>query len=273
MMPESPSYNYAARIAALYGELPQVEAVALGGSQATESADERSDVDLYVYVHSDIPQSVRAEIAMSLGERIEVDNHFWELGDEWVDSDSGIHADVMFRNARWLEDELDRVLKRHEASIGYSTCVWHNVLASRALFDANGWFRQMQDIASQPYPEELREAIVARNFPILKDNISSYYSQLDSAVSRGDFVSINHRVAAILASYFDILFAVNSLPHPGEKRLLQIALERCMRIPHLMERHVTDLLLAVSAGDSEVLMQAELLIEGMESLLRAEGLV
>ncbi len=37
------------RIAALYGALPQVEAVVLAGSQTTQVAESGSDIDLYVY--------------------------------------------------------------------------------------------------------------------------------------------------------------------------------------------------------------------------------
>ena len=46
-------------------------------------------------------------------------------------------------------------------------------------------------------------------------------------MARGDLVSLNYRVAALLASTFDILFALNRLPHPGEKRLLAFATQHC----------------------------------------------
>ena len=72
-----------------------------------------------------------------------------------------------------------------------------------------------------PYPEPLRRAIVARNRPLLADNLSSFAAQLEKALARGDAVSASHRAAAFLASYFDVLFALNRATHPGEKRLLR----------------------------------------------------
>lgn len=57
---------------------------------------------------------------------------------------------------------------------------------------------------------ELRgRTIVALNHPVLRDVIPSYYAQIEKAVGRGDLVSVNHRLAALLASYFDTVFAVN----------------------------------------------------------------
>lgn len=39
--------------------LPQVEAIALGGSRAGESYDAASDYDVYVYVTAPVPEEVR----------------------------------------------------------------------------------------------------------------------------------------------------------------------------------------------------------------------
>ncbi|HTE18437.1 MAG TPA: DUF4037 domain-containing protein, partial [Armatimonadota bacterium] len=90
--------------------------------------------------------------------------------------------------------------------------------------DSNGWYGRLQDGARQPYPEALKQAIIAKNHPILRRTLSSYLHQITRAAARDDVVSVQHRVTALLASYFDILFAVNELPHPGEKRQLRFAL-------------------------------------------------
>ena len=50
--------------------------------------------------------------------------------------------------------------------------------------------------------------------------IHSYEHQIRSAFRRRDRISLNHRTAAWLASYFDILLAANRRFNSGEKRLL-----------------------------------------------------
>jgi hypothetical protein len=219
----------AQRIAGQFSALPQVVAVALSGSRISEFADCKSDIDLYVYVTDDIPLDQRATIAAG-SPRAEIGNATWEPGDEWIDAATGTCVDVMYRRVRWIEEQHDRVLVHHQASVGYSTCFWYNVLHSRALFDRSGWFASLQKLAGQPYPRELRQAVVSKNYPLLRRNQSSYLHQIELAVQRKDSVSVNHRVAALLASYFDVLFALNELPHPGEKRLIQHAKAGCSRL-------------------------------------------
>jgi hypothetical protein len=266
-----PALLLASRVAAHFSVLPQVEAVVLAGSHTTQLAEAGSDIDLYVYWHSDIAPDTRKAIAETSATRVEVDNRFWEPGDEWIDAESGIHVDVMFRHTHWIEQQLARVLEHHEASVGYSTCCWHNVLTSKLLFDKKGWFAALQTRAQQPYPEILQQNIIAKNYPILRDNLSSYLYQIENAVRRDDKVSINHRITALLASYFDIIFALNRLPHPGEKRLVQIAETRCKILPDNMQNQIRHLLAAAST-EASIINAVNTLIDGLDDLLKKQKL-
>ncbi len=262
----NPASLVAERLADQYSQVREVEAVAIAGSRMSGFADERSDVDLYVYVSAPIPLDQRAKIAR--GAKIaEIGNSFWEPGDEWIDGETGLHVDVMFRITSWIEGELDRVLQRHEASIGYSTCFWYNVRDAKTLFDRVGWFGRVCEKANVPYPPELKQAIIEKNFPILRKNMSSYRHQIKLALERNDPVSVNHRVTALLASYFDILFAVNEQPHPGEKRLLQFAEALCPKRPNNMAIDVRAVLQQPSVATVDAL------VGGLEHLLRSEGLL
>jgi hypothetical protein len=131
-------------IAAKFGALPQVVAVALAGSQTSGVSDEASDYDFCVYVREDIPIEVREAIAQGapaqliakdFAERLEINNQFWEPGDEWIDTSSGFGVDVMYRTPQWIEEQLERVLVKHQASVGYTTCFWWNILTSTLLYD------------------------------------------------------------------------------------------------------------------------------------------
>jgi len=265
--------SLAEKIAARYSLHDQVEAITMAGSQTNGIADSSSDIDLDVYLRTELPLDIRTQIATIEAKRTEVNNRFWEPGDEWIDAGSGVHIDVLFRNKQWIEDQLERVLQRHEASVGYTTCFWHNVLSSRVLYDQDGWFGALQQRAQQPYPEQLRRAIVTKNHPILRRNLSAYRHQIELAVARDDLISVNHRVAAFLSSYFDILFAINRLPHPGEKRLVKIVEERCSHIPVSFRQHIDALLHAAALSNHQVASQVELLVDGLDALLHAENLL
>lgn len=88
--------------------MPQVVAIVLAGSQTTRVADESSDFDFYMYVEEEIPVDIREAIARQFSDRIEINNQFWEPGDEWIDINTGCGIDIMYRRPEWIEEELDR---------------------------------------------------------------------------------------------------------------------------------------------------------------------
>jgi hypothetical protein len=74
-----------------------------------------------------------------------------------------------------------------------------------------------------------------------------------------------------LASYFDVLFALNRLPNPGEKRLLRIASERCEKVPGEMCSQVERVLRAACLGDQSLVAEIGKLVDGLDQLLLEEG--
>lgn len=258
------------KIADQFVILPQVIAIAWSGSRTNQVSDEQSDYDFYVYIEEDIPLEIRASIARKFAQKIEINNQFWETGDEWVSLELGVGVDIMYRSPQWIEEQIHRTLVEHQASVGYSTCFWRNVLTSVCLYDQNNWFKKLQEKAKQPYPEALKKAVIAKNFPILQHNISSYSHQLKLAVHRQDKISIVHRTSALLASYFDIIFAINSIPHPGEKRILKQVLQLCDKVPQKMEEQIENIMDSL-ASPSNLLDEIKILVDSLEELLVFEG--
>jgi hypothetical protein len=274
--PSSPIVTLAQSIAAHFAPLPQVAAVALAGSQMAGTEDVSSDLDIYVYTRAEVPLDMRAALAEErAARRVEIGNDTWGPGDEWVDGETGRGIDLMYFGTIWMEEQLDRVLVQHQPSLGYTTAFWSTLRHSVPLYDRDGWLENLQARAQEPYPDPLRRAIIAKNHPILRAKTSSYLHQLEKAFARQDRVSLNHRVAALLASYFDILFALNRALHPGEKRLLWYAHELCPLRPEGMEAQLEALLNAQSAawGDDRALRAANALLDGLDDLLMAEGLL
>jgi len=268
----SVSLNLAFKIATEFSRLANVRAVALAGSQTSGAADPGSDIDLYVYSIAPIPLQQRVALAERSGyTRADLGLEFWDPGDEWFDSATGIEVDVIYWETAWIEDQLARVLTRHQASMGYSTCFWSTLRNSKALFDPEGWFQKLQTSVEVPYPEELRVNIIHHNHAVLRNVIPSYEHQIEKAQKRGDLVSINHRVAALLASYFDVLFALNRLPHPGEKRLVQIAAQKCAWVPEAMAENVNHILRDSASGDPRLMDEVNQLIDRLDELLAAHG--
>jgi len=268
----SPALALAQQLSARFSAFAQVVAVALGGSQAGGRPDPTSDIDLYVFTTEILPLAERQKITADFNvQRADLNLTFWDLGDEWFDGESGIEVDVIYWDPAWIEGQLARVVDQCQPSMGYSTCFWHTLRSARPLYDRAGWFSALQHKAAQPYPEALRLAIIRQNHAVLRRVIPSYTHQIEKAARRGDLVSVNHRVAALLASYFDVIFALNRVLHPGEKRLVQLVEERCPLRPAGMADQVRAVLAASAGGGDELIMRVNELVDGLDRLLLVEG--
>lgn len=221
-------------------KLPQVEAIALGGSRAGIHYDEKSDYDIYLYCTAPISEEDRRPILDRYCSYVEYSNHFWELEDNGT-LNNGIDFDLLFRNLDDFVAGVANVVENCVPSNAYTTCMWHNLITCKIIYDRDGRLTAAKERFSVAYPEELKQNIIQNGWRLLHTSMPAYTLQIQKAASRGDLVSVNHRTAAFLETYFDVLLACNGQTHPGEKRLMQLCKERCAILPARFEENLEDL--------------------------------
>jgi len=255
-----------------FSKLEEVEGILLAGSQATKTNDSDSDYDIYIYISKGIPVQNRKKITDKYCSYMELNNTFWETEDDGYIKEGNIPVEIIYRDLAWTSDLLNTTIVKCKADVGYTTCFWSNLVNSIILYDKNGDLNKLQDKYKINYPYELKQNIVKKNYPLLKLQMPSYYYQIQKALKRDDSISINHRVAAFFASYFDILFAINEFPHPGEKKIFKIMKENNFKIPADMETNVNNILKHASLNDSIILSEIDSLIGNLDTLLKHEDL-
>lgn len=238
-----------------FSQLEQVEAIALGGSRAGQDYDQNSDYDVYIYLNSPIDEAIRQNILTKYCSYMEIGNQFWELEDDCI-LNNGIQIELIYRSLESFEQELNSTVFQHQAQNAYTTCMWHNLLHSKILYDPNGRYTSLQKAYQIPYPQELKKHIIERQLLLLEQSMPAFSHQIEKAIKRQDLLSMNHRTSEFFASYFDLLFALNEQTHPGEKRMIDYAKTNCALLPKQFEGTIRDyfqLLYQPQQGEQAVL--------------------
>ena len=269
LAPAPAEQESAALVEELFRELsalPQVEAIALGGSRAGEVYDEASDYDVYLYCTGPVPEETRRAILSRYCVLTELGNHFWEYEDNCI-LKGGVEMDILYRNLDAFCADVASVVERCQPHNGYTTCMWHNLLTCRILYDRSGRLAQAKQRFDVPYPPALKEAILRRSRALLWESLPAYEGQIKKAAKRRDLVSLNHRTAAFLESYFDLLFALNEQTHPGEKRLVQLCRETCAILPAHFEENLHQLFDHLFSAPEKVPADLRRILEALKPLL------
>lgn len=256
-----------------YSKLEEVEAITIAGSRAASRNDEQSDIDIDLFITRPISVAKRREIASKFSSNMEIGNEYFGSGDEYFLKEIPIEIDVCYFDWQDILSGLKRVMEDNQASTGYTTCFVHNVTNAQIVFDRQGDFLKTQEKYKIAYPKALKQNIIKMNYPILRRCFSSYEAQIKKAMMRGDLNSVNHRVSAFLASYYDILFAVNERFHPGEKRLIAILTNECDKCPNQLQQNVEVLIQSIGVDSDKALCCLTALVDELDVLLKQENLL
>jgi hypothetical protein len=220
-------------LVASFATVEGVEAFVLAGSITSGLADEGSDYDLHAYTREAVPLEFRARMLKPRAARLELHNTFFEWSDEWI-----------------------------EPTVPSSISCPARATSSRPPGPAQS------DPLPRPagggdHPEE--PAAAGGHHP-------PYEQQIHSAFRRRDHVSLNHRTAAWLASYFDILFAANRRLNPGEKRLL-VQVQALPTVPEGVAADAEGACTGACSLDRCVAEHLERMRTRLERVLRIQGLL
>lgn len=247
-------------------ELEQVEAIALGGSRSGQNYDEKSDYDVYVYCSSAINEETRNNILKKYCSNMEIGNHYWEYEDNCT-LNNGVDIDIIYRTPDDFYREVADVVENYHAHNGYTTCMWHNLINCKVIYDKNGSLLQAKKRFDVPYPNILRENIIKRNMNLLCDTLPSYSHQIEKAVARNDSISIIHRITAFLESYFDVILAVNRQTHFGEKRLIELCMKYCSVLPCDFETNLNQLFRDLSSDKERIVYDISVILAELKKIL------
>lgn len=242
------------RIIDEYKNFSEVKAIALGGSGVNDTSDNLSDIDVYIFIEKDIAVKNREKLVKQYSSKYEVGGEYFGSGDEFFVDKLNRQLDVMYWNVNWFESIVENTWFKYYPSNGYTTAFLFTLNNFQIIYDEDNWLKTIQDSIQTKYPNALKQNIIKRNMMLLKDKpFASYYEQIKKAINRNDIVSINHRISAFMASYFDIIFAVNELLHPGEKRLVKYAKDNCQILPDNFEENINKLLVQPNSETLNIL--------------------
>lgn len=235
------------RIVPVLAEVPDVAAIALGGSRARGTATETSDYDVGLYYSADRPldtdrllQAVRQFADAPEAAQVTPIGGWgpWIVGGGWL-SVGGHKVDLLYRGIEAVADVIEKC-RGGEISMhyqpghphGFCSAIWMGEIAlCRPLHDPDGRLARLK-AATSPYPRVLRDALI-RKFDW---EILFAIENGELAAARGEQIHVAGCAYRALACAAQVLFALNERYLINEKGALQEAVQLPLTIPDIAKR-------------------------------------
>lgn len=257
----------ALRTAAAYAVFPEVEAIALVGSQTDLLSDAESDLNLALFLACPLDLALRQAVVAGFARQGPgLDPVQSEFRDTWFDKATGRCVDVQFHLQHDVAEYVTDLLENpHVPATRLSTRMLHVLSACEILFDRSFWLENMRGFVSRPFPQSLQRALIDLHTPFVVPGPRSLLRQLEIAQKRQDELGLITACSSFCHHYFEVLFALNGVYFPGNKRLTHQVLSRCEILPpefHTLFHFFTD------SRPESVLMVAKEASLSLEALLK-----
>ena len=102
---------------------------------------------------------------------------------------------------------------------------------------------------------------------LLYKGLPAYSGQVLKAAGRDDKISVIHRSAGFFESYFDVIFALNEMTHPGEKRMVSISVKECKILPEDFEKNIEEYYENMFKGKSVIEGTLEKIVKNLQKVV------
>ena len=272
MMPEAIASIIAELLPLVRGFARGEYAIALGGAHAKGTADDESDVDLYLFANSVLPAEERTRMVVAFSSEVE-GAYSWQDDAPFPDTGTDFHfrgrrIECWLRNAERVEQTIAEcqqgIVKRGFVTWTttgfYNHCCLSDVKAMVPVEDPSGIIARWKSQVAV-YPGKLRETIINQHLAAAGFWPDNFHYM--SAIKRGDVIYTSGIVQQVVHNLVQVLFALNETYFPGDKQLAQ-ALDHLPRQPPRLGERITSLLLPSPPATPDVLRQQR---EALRSLL------
>jgi len=272
MMPEAIASIVAELLPLVRGFARGEYAIALGGAHAKGTADDESDVDLYLFANSVLPTEERTRMVVAFSSEVE-GAYSWQDDAPFPDTGTDFHfrgrrIECWLRNAERVEQTIAEcqqgVVKRGFVTWTttgfYNHCCLSDVKAMVPVEDPSGIIARWKSQVAV-YPGKLRETIINQHLAAAGFWPDNFHYM--SAIKRGDVIYTSGIVQQVVHNLIQVLFALNETYFSGDKQLAQ-ALDHLPRQPPRLGERITSLLLPSPPATPDVLRQQR---EALRSLL------
>jgi predicted nucleotidyltransferase len=207
-----------------------VAAVVLGGSYASGTAREDSDIDLGIYYYEDSPFSVRdirgiADSISTKGEPVVTEFYEWGPwvnGGAWIETDVG-KVDFLYRNAnqveRTIKDAQEGVSQHHygqQPTYGfYSVSYLAETQVCVPIHDPHLLIARLKQLVAE-YPPKLKASIIADSLWAAEFTLPF----LRSYAATGDVYNAVGCLTRTVSYMTQALFALNERYFINDKRVI-----------------------------------------------------
>ncbi len=220
--------------------------IAVGGAHAKGTADEESDLDVYVFAKSILPNEKRTQLTANFSNRIKQvvswgsDSHFVQAGTDFVYDQRKLEC--WLRSSDYVDvtisDCVNGVVRRDivtwTPTCFYNHCALSDINTMIIIKDPSGMLSNWKSAISK-YPPKLQEKIIQLHLGGARFWPANFH--YNSAIERQDVIYTTSIIQQVIHNLIQTLFAVNEVYFPGDKKLDK-ALARLDRLPDLFPERI-----------------------------------